>query len=88
MTLSASVGLRRKRLPLHTVYLLTTPSCPSSPSPATMADEEDQRDADKLWKKKQCIQMKMTEAVGTSNSADKTCSFYVIILTLYTAIRT
>ena len=42
------------KLPLHSDFLLTVPSCPSSPQPATMADKEEQRDADLLWKDKPC----------------------------------
>ena len=42
------------KLPLHSDYLLSVPSCNSSPKPATMADKEEQRDAAMLWKNKPC----------------------------------
>ena len=51
--LSASVGLRTLRLPLHSDYLRTINSC-TFPLPATMAEREEQRDAELLWKKKPC----------------------------------
>jgi len=50
----SSVGLRSMKLPLHSDFLLTVPSCPNSPKPATMADKEEQRDANLLWKNKPC----------------------------------
>jgi len=41
-------------IPLNPKYLLSVPSCPSSPRPAILADKKDQRDANKLWKNKPC----------------------------------
>ena len=57
----ASVGLRSIGFPIHTDYILTAPSCPSSPMPATMAGSEEQRDADMLWRNKPCNLVKMSK---------------------------
>jgi len=82
----SSVGLRSKRLPLHADYLLTAPSCPSSPSPATMADREDQRDANKLWKKKRCQELMKKDTVVAGNGAGTISSFCVKLIILYAAV--
>jgi len=66
----SSSGLRTMKLPLHSDYLLSVPSCPSSPRPAIMADKEEQRDADKLWQNKPCI---------TASSGTK-CEVYLAVL--------
>eukprot|EP00092_Neocalanus_flemingeri_P011527 GFUD01012422.1.p1 GENE.GFUD01012422.1~~GFUD01012422.1.p1 ORF type:complete len:383 (+),score=108.08 GFUD01012422.1:63-1151(+) len=84
----SSVGLRSMRLPLHTDYLLTLPSCPSSPTPATMADREDQRDAQLLWKKKSCKILKKHKnvvVVGSVSCAPVDGRFYLLITVLCAA---
>ena len=80
----ASVGLRSMRLPLHGDYLLTVPSCPSSPSPATMADREEQRDATMLWRKKPCRVIQKKAATGNSNTS--TGTYYIMVIMIFTLL--
>ena len=82
--ISANVGLRSMRLPLHGDYLLTVPSCPSSPSPATMADMEEQRDATMLWRKKPCTVMTKKAVKASSNTS--TVSYHITAILLLTLL--
>ena len=84
MIILANVGLRSMRLPLHGDYLLTVPSCPSSPSPATMADREEQRDATMLWRNKPCTVIKKKAVTGSSNTS--TGSYYAMVFYLLTLL--
>ena len=76
---AASSGLRTMKLPLHSDYLLSVPSCPSSPRPAIMADKEEQRDADKLWQNKPCMQADKEEQRDAASSGTK-CEVYQAVL--------
>jgi len=63
----SSVGLRTLKLSLNSDYLLSVPSCPSSPRPAMMADKEEERDAVKIWHDKPCT----TRSTGTNYEKNK-----------------
>ena len=54
LVISASVGLRSMKLPLHEDYILTISCGSTRASPAVMADREEQRDAENLWSSKLC----------------------------------
>ena len=73
--ISASVGLRSIKLPQHSDFLLSTPACPSSPKPGVMADKEEQRDAENLWRTKDC----KTNSAALTNISHNV-QFYLIIL--------
>ena len=72
--LTASVGLRSLRLAQHEDYSLTVPCQAGLVTPAVMADREEQREAEVVWR---------TECrTSTSTLATSTLSLGLVLLSL------